>query len=125
MIDKIIAGLMLTLAFTNCQTKAPASVPDDRQLQSVVGAGYDIQKNKTNTFALCTKISDRSSEFKIVRLKDLKVVNQEVLIQGGKVSWIEDLKIKVIKGAEIVRADENPEDYVRIIDLNQYLLNEN
>ncbi len=112
--------LFLSLLILSCKVASPQQDIDNR-ITAAIGTGYTIKKNKSNTFALCTKSEAQSLSMYIVRLADVKTIVQEVVPRGAAV-WEGDLKIKVTTQPGIIKKDHNPDDYVRIIDLNKYIL---
>jgi len=110
---------------TLCCCKAASTTSHDQAtLQKIVGteigAGAIIEKNISSTFALAHQTKDRSVEYLIIRLSDLKIVVREKI--QGSVTWSGDMEIKVIKTPGMVKLNSKPEDNVKIINLNNYII---
>jgi hypothetical protein len=85
-----------------------------------LGPNANIEKNNSSTFAIAYQSKDRSVEFLVIRLLDLKIILKDKI--QGSVSWSGDMKIKVFNTPGIVKLNSKPEDYVKIIDLNNYII---
>jgi hypothetical protein len=117
-------ALIIFFTLTNCRSASPQQAEEDNRILEKVGKDYSIEKNISKTFALCKKGSDLNISFSIIRIKDLSVVVQEI-IPKGSITWESDMKIKVMTQPGIIKKDDNPNSYIRIIDLNKFLLTDN
>ncbi len=122
------AFLFIVISILFC-CKPSARVQSESQgdkLQTLVekeiGKSAVIEKNPSNTFALASHTENRTVDYVVIRLSDLKVVIKEKIIIGS-VSWSGDRQIKVVSIPGMVRANARPEDNVRLIDLNNYVIN--
>jgi len=88
--------------------------------EAEIGTQATIEKNHAATFALAYQAKDRTVEYLVVRIADLKIVVKEKI--QGSVTWDGDMKIKVTQTPGMVKVDAKPEDHVRIIDLNNYAI---
>jgi hypothetical protein len=117
--------LSVALITTLCCCKAASiSSLDQATLQKIVeseiGANAIVEKNNPSTFALAYQAKDRSVEFIVIRLMDLKIVVKEKI--QGSVTWDRKMNIKVTTTPGIVKINSKPEDNVRVIDLSNYVI---
>lgn len=122
--QKLFLILLTCSLWIGCKSSSPASQNLDEKILAVTGPGYTITKNQSATFALCTKPTDVSLSFSIVRLSDFKIVVQESIAKGT-VTWTNDLKLQVSSVPGIIKKDETGNEYTRIIDLSTFVLHEN
>ena len=115
--------VLIALLDVSCKTSSTPNQNLDKKILDAVGSGFTISKNQSNTFALCTKPSAVSLQYKIVRLSDLKVVIDES-IPKGSVVWNGDMKIIIESTPGMVRTDE-PIHNTKIIDLTRFVSYEN
>ena len=109
-----------------CCKAATTSLQNHVTLQKIVdneiGTNATIEKNNPATFALAYQVKNKSVEYVVVRLVDLKVVVKEKINQGS-VTWSGDMQIKVVLIPGIVKLNSKPADNIRLIDLNNYVIN--
>src|SRR5260221_6715110 len=102
-----------------CCKAATTSLQNQVTLQKIVdneiGVNATIEKNSSAAFALAFQVKDRSVEYIVVRLADLKIVVKEKINQGS-VTWSGDMRIKVTQTPGIVKMNSKPEDNIRFID---------
>jgi hypothetical protein len=115
------ALFLLTLCC--CKAASPSSQePSSLQkiVDSEIGTHAVIEKNKVETFALAHQTSNTSVEYLVIRLSDLKIVVKEKI--QGSVKWSGEMEIKVARMPGIVKKNTQPEDNIRLIDLNNYVI---
>ncbi len=107
-----------------CKPAASVQTVGRGTLQSLVDAALGphatIEKNKSQTFALAYQNQNRETEYVVVRLNDLMVVRKEKII--GSVAWNGEMQLKESLVAGMVKRDSNPNENIRLIDLNNYLI---
>ena len=112
------------LATLCCCRAASTSSPEQATLQKIVaseiGENAFVEKNNSSTFALAYQTKDRTVKFIVIRLADLQIVINERV--QGSVTWEREMNIKVTKTPGIVKMKAPPEDNVRVIDLNNYII---
>ena len=117
--------LSVFFLITLCGCKA-ASTSSHEQValkkiaEAEIGPDAIIEKNHTATFALAYQAKDRTVEYLVVRIADLKIVVKEKI--QGSVTWDGEMKIKVTQTPGMVKVDAKPADNVRVIDLNNYAI---
>lgn len=99
-------------------SQGPASLQEI--VDSEIGTHALIEKNKGETFALAYQNGNASVEYLVVRLSDLKIVVKEKI--QGSVKWSGDMEITVTRTPGIVKKNARPEDNIRLIDLNNYVI---
>jgi hypothetical protein len=92
----------------------------EQTIEREIGGDAIIGKNSTATFALAYQSKNKSVEYVVIRLSDLKVVAKERI--QGSVTWDGEMKIKVTQTPGIVKLDSKPGDNVKVIDLNNYII---
>ena len=92
----------------------------EKIVETEIGVNAIIEKNNSSTFALASQTNNRSVEYLIIRLSDLKVVVKEKI--QGSVTWNGDKEIKVTQIPGTVKMNSRPEDNVKIINLNNYAI---
>jgi len=103
-----------------------ASNPSNNQatlekiVETEIGVNAIIKKNNSLTFALASQTNNRSVEYLIIRLSDLKIIIKEKI--QGSVTWNGDKEIKVTQIPGTVKMNSRPEDNVKIINLNNYAI---
>jgi hypothetical protein len=117
--------LSVLFVATLCCCKAASTTSHEQAtfeqiVESEIGANAIIEKNNPLTFALAYHTNNRSVDYLIIRLSDLKIVVKEKI--QGSVTWDGAMRIKVITMPGIVKMNSKPEDKVRIIDLNNYVI---
>jgi hypothetical protein len=116
--------LVIFIATLCCCKAASTSSLNQSTLQKIVeselGANAIIEKNNPSNFALAYESKDKTVRFMVVRLSDLKIIIKEKI--QGSVTWDKEMKIKVVTIPGIVKANAKPEDNVRVIDLNNYVI---
>jgi hypothetical protein len=107
-----------------CCKAASTSSQEPSSLQKIVtseiGASAIIEKNNSATFALAQQTENKSVSFLVIRLSDLKIVIKEKII--GSVTWSGEMEIKIIRTPGIVKTNAQPEDNIRVINLNNYVI---
>ncbi len=89
-------------------------------VESEIGANAIVERNNSSTFALASQSRGRSIEFIVIRLIDLKIVVKEKI--QGSVTWDREMTIKVTTTPGVVKMNSRPEDNVRVVDLNNYVI---
>ena len=92
----------------------------EKLVETEIGANATIEKNNSSTFALASRTDNRFIEYLIIRLSDLKIVVKEKI--QGSVTWSGDMAIKVTQTPGMVKMNSRPEDNVKIINLDNYLI---
>jgi len=114
----------LLLSTLCCCKAASTTSQEPSSLQKIVaseiGAPASIEKNNSATFALAQQVDNKSVSFLVIRLSDLKIVIKEKIT--GSVSWSGEMEIKVTRTPGMVKTNEKPEDHIRIINLNNYVI---
>lgn len=122
---KLLLLLFLSSAFFHgCKTTSTTNQTIDERIVTLVGSGYTVIKNESSSFALCTKQTNVSLDYAVVRISDMKTVLQESIAKGS-VTWNSDLKIQVNTVPGIIKKDELGNENNRIIDLSPFILHEN
>jgi len=92
----------------------------EKLVETEIGANATIEKNNSSTFALASRTDNRFIEYIIIRLSDLKIVVKDKI--QGSVTWSGDMAIKVMKTPGMVKMNSRPDDNVKIINLENYLI---
>jgi hypothetical protein len=101
-------------------TTSHEQVTLEKITEAEIGPNAVIEKNHTATFALAYRAKDRSVEYIVIRLSDLKIVIKEKI--QGSVTWEGEMQIKVTQTPGMVKLNSKPEDNVKIIDLTNYAI---
>jgi len=89
-------------------------------VRSEIGAEAIVQRNSSNTFALGFKSEKSFVKFIVIRLQDNQVVVRDKV--QGSIMWSDDMRIKESQIPGIVKLDSKPEDFIKVIDLNQFVI---
>lgn len=110
--------------FCSCRPSSKGQSPNGDALQKIVkqeiGENANTVKNTPNTFALATREREGSIDYVVVRISDHKVV-----LKGrvrGAIGWSGDMQLKESRTPGMVKNDTKPDEYVKLIDLNQYVV---
>ncbi len=109
-----------------CCCKPLASVQKENQttlrfvVESELGTAAIIEKNKSQAFALAYRDQNRETKYIVVRLSDLNVILKETIT--GSVRWSGEMQLKESLIPGMVRRDPKPDDNIRLIDLNNYII---
>src|SRR5579872_4059758 len=77
--------------------------------ETEIGADAKIETNKSGTFALISKDKNRSVEYIVVRMADLKVVIKEKIV-AGSVIWSGEMQIRESRVPGIIKTNSRAED---------------
>jgi len=89
-------------------------------VQQELGDNPSIEKNQANTFALAFRSENKFLKYIVVRLQDNQVVLREKI--RGSVTWTGNMQIKESHIPGMVRSNSKPEDFMKTIDLNQFVV---
>lgn len=118
-------SILFLLALCCCKSSTSSKQEQDtlqKIIDTEIGADAKIEKNKQATFVLAYQSQNRSVEYIIVRLTDLKVVIKEKINQGS-VTWNGEMQIKVVRTPGMIKKNSKPKDNIQLIDLNNYVIN--
>jgi hypothetical protein len=95
----------------------------DEVLQKIVkeelGENAIVTKNSSKSFALATLKRDESIQYAIIRISDNKVVMKNKI--RGTIDWSGEMQLTESRIPGIIKKDSKPEDYSRVINLNQFI----
>jgi hypothetical protein len=115
--------VLIALLICSCKPSA-TNQSKNNALQKLVDREVSgkaiITKNKPNTFALATLNQDGSVDYVIVRLSDNKVVVKNKI--RGSIEWSGDMQISETQTPGMIKKDSKPSDFMKVIDLNQFVL---
>ncbi|GHN02955.1 hypothetical protein WSM22_44440 [Cytophagales bacterium WSM2-2] len=112
-------------ALTFCKPSANTTVAQQspeitKIIQKELGEGASSEANRTNTFVLSFKNDKKSLRYIVIRLSDNQVVVRKKL--RGSVTWTGDMLIKESEVPGMIKADSKPGDFIKTIDLNQFVV---
>ena len=117
-----LLSLLTIILIAGCRSSPSQKIDVLKDLiTKQLGKEVIIQKNKPETFALGFSEKDKSTSYLIVRLSDMKIVEQERISQGN-IAWNGEMELKITKIPGIIRATDQPSDFVTIVNLNKYLI---
>jgi hypothetical protein len=112
------------LIFISCKPSSKGQSVESNALEKIVAKELSdkptVTKNNTNTFALAYQEQDGFVRYIIVRLTDNSIVRKGKI--RGSVNWVSDMQIKESMTPGIVKKDSKPDDYSKVIDLNQFVI---
>jgi hypothetical protein len=119
---RLIIGILLTIAFA-CKSATPGLSQQksiESWAQKNLGADVSIQKNQSNSFAICTKenASVQTITYYLVRISDFEIVERDNL-QPATISWLDNQRIEIKFVAGIVK-QEDQNIPTKIIDIAKY-----
>lgn len=122
---RIVFSLLFIIAIA-CKSATPVSEQPqslEAWVKNNLGENFTIQKNSTNTFALCFQQtgSTQSTTYYIVRISDFKIVERDN-IQPASLSWLDNQRIEIKFIPGIVTKDESTIPN-KIIDISKYVIN--
>ena len=82
----------------------------------------NIEFNESKSFAFAYQKEEnisRVTKYMIVRIKDLKIMEQNTC-RLGSVKWINDSEIELYCAPGILKIDDDPNQFKRIISISSY-----
>lgn len=110
--------------FCSCKPSSKGQSQNRDELQKIVkqeiGENASTIKNTLNTFVLATREREGSIDYAVIRLSDNKVVLKSRV--RGAIGWSGDMQLKESRTPGMVKKDSNSDEFIKLIDLNQYVV---